>query len=57
MAQVPVYPPVRKAEISLYYEDRVTRGSHTFSTVQELAEFLRDNPEVGKAVGYVKKNK
>ena len=57
MPAVPVYPPVRKAEITLYYEDRVTKGSNTFSTVQELAEFLRDNPEVGKAVGYVVKGK
>lgn len=54
MAKVPV-KNVRSAKISLYWEDDYSRGSNEFKTVQELADFLRDNPELARAVEYVPK--
>ena len=55
MPTVPIYLPIRKVELTLYYEDKVTKGSHTFNDVQELAEFLTSNPDLAKAVKYTKK--
>lgn len=57
MPKIPIYPPIRKVEISLYYEDKVTRGSHTFATVHELAAFLKENPALAQAVKYTVKGK
>ena len=53
MPKVPIYPPIKSVEIRIYWEDKTGEGSNGFATVQELAAFLRDNPELGKAVNYV----
>lgn len=58
MPKIPVYLPFTvEPEIRIYYEDRVSRGSNGFKTVKEFAEFLNDNPEIAKALGYVPKKK
>jgi hypothetical protein len=55
MPKIPIYLPIKLVSIELYYEDAVTKGSNSFATVQELAEFLKDNPELAKAVKYISK--
>lgn len=57
MPKVPIYPPIKTIEIRLYYEDKIVKGSNGFATVQELAAFLNDNPELAKAVEYTPKSK
>jgi hypothetical protein len=57
MPKVPVYPPVRKIEIKLYWKDQVTEGSNDFNNIQEFVAFLNDNPELAKKIGYNSKKK
>ncbi len=52
---VPVRPPFREIEIRLTWTDGYGTGGKTFESVQKLAAFLTDNPEFGKAVGYIAK--
>jgi len=54
---VPMYPPLKRVEIRLYWESGATEGSVGFSNVHHFAEFLKDNPELARAVGYVPKTK
>jgi len=51
MPKVPV-KNVKFIKIELYWEDDHSRGSNYFENVQKFAEFLKDNPELAKAVGY-----
>ena len=51
MPQVPVRN-VKKIRIELYWEDDFSKGSNSFETVQQFAQFLKDNPELAIAVGY-----
>lgn len=55
MPKVPIYPPIKEVKIQLYWEDKSTKGGNSFNTVQELAEFLKENPDLAKAVNYVPK--
>lgn len=57
MPKVPVYLPIKKIEIQLYYEDRIVKGSNSFENLQKFKEFLDDNPEIAEAIGYTKKKK
>lgn len=52
MPKIPVYLPVKEIKIVLEYSDSVVRGSNSFDTVKEFAEFLKDNPDLAKALGY-----
>ncbi|WKZ60340.1 MAG: hypothetical protein QY309_02420 [Cyclobacteriaceae bacterium] len=56
MPKVPV-KNVKTIKIELYWEDDHSRGSNYFDNVQQFAQFLKDNPELAKAVGYVPKNR
>jgi hypothetical protein len=51
MPKVPV-KNVKYIKIELYWEDDHSKGSNYFDNVQKFAEFLKDNPELAKAVGY-----
>ena len=46
---------VKSAKISLIFQAASVGGSRDFQTVQDLAEFLKNEPEIAKLVGYVKK--
>lgn len=41
--------------ISIHYEEQGTKRTHDFSTVQELAQFLRQRPDLGRMFGYIRK--
>ena len=45
----------RGAWISIHYEIHGTGRTHDFSTVQELARFFREKPDLGKLFGYTGK--
>lgn len=51
MPKVPV-KNVKVIRIELYWEDDYSKGSNGFETVKQFAAFLRDNPELAKAVEY-----
>ncbi|HEY5750777.1 MAG TPA: hypothetical protein VIU12_32160 [Chryseolinea sp.] len=55
--KVPVKPPIKRVKIELYWADELAEGYKAFDTVQIFAAFLRDNPDLAKAVGYVSKSK
>ena len=46
---------IKSAKISLTFQAESVGGSRDFKTVQQLAEFLKNEPEIAKLVGYVKK--
>jgi hypothetical protein len=53
--KVPVKPPIKRIKIELYWQDGLAEGYKGFDTVQLFAAFLRDNPDLAAAVGYVDK--
>ena len=55
--KVPVKEPIEEILINLYWIDLYSRGSKSFETLQEFREFLFDNKELAKALGYVEKEK
>ncbi len=55
--KVPVKEPIEEILINLYWIDQYSRGSKSFETLQEFREFLFDNKELAKALGYVEKEK
>lgn len=55
MYKVPVKPPIKRIKIELYWADGFSEGYKSFDNVQIFASFLKDNPDLAKAVGYVKK--
>jgi hypothetical protein len=44
-------------KVPIYWRDKVVEGTNSFFTLQEFANFLKDNPEIAKALGYVPINK
>jgi len=54
---VPVRPPITEIKIELYWKDQASSGSVSFANVKEFAEFLREHPDLAKAVGYEAKKK
>ncbi|MEQ1586726.1 MAG: hypothetical protein ABL895_12650 [Cyclobacteriaceae bacterium] len=58
MPKIPLYLPfIVQPKIRIHYQDRCVEGSNGFSTIKEFVEFLNDNPEIAKALGYVPKRK
>jgi len=58
MPKIPLYLPFKvQPEIRIEYRDQCTVGGNGFKTVKEFVEFLHDNPEIAKALGYVPKKK
>ena len=55
--KVPVKLPIKEIHISLNWSDGIGTAGKTFGDVQGFANFLKDNPELGKAIGYVPKNR
>ena len=55
--KVPVKEPIEEILINLYWVDRYSRGSKSFETLHDFKEFLIDNKELAKALGYVEKEK
>jgi hypothetical protein len=55
--KVPVKPPFKDVNIQLNWSDGYGTCGKMFATVQELANFLKDNPTLGETVGYVSKAK
>ena len=51
--KVPVKEPIEEILINLYWVDQFSRGSKSFETLQDFKEFLMDNKELAKALGYV----
>ena len=48
---------VKSAKISLTFQAASVGGSRDFKNVQELAVFLKNEPEIAKLVGYIHKVK
>jgi len=46
----------RSAWISLHWEELGAERTHDFATVQELAQFLQQQPHLGKIFGYRRKD-
>ncbi len=58
MAKIPLYLPFKtEPEIRIHYRDQCVVGSNGFRNVREFVEFLHDNPEIAKALGYVPKSR
>jgi hypothetical protein len=57
MPPIPIYLPIKEIKITIEYSDQCTSGGNSFDNVQKFAEFLKDNPEIGKVLGYVTKEK
>jgi hypothetical protein len=55
LMKVPVKEPIEEILINLYWVDQYSRGSKSFETLQDFKEFLVDNKELAKALGYVEK--
>jgi hypothetical protein len=49
-----MYPPIKEVRIELHWRD-IGVSYKTFANVQELAQFLKDNPILANAVGYTEK--
>ena len=52
---VPVKPPFKEIHIKIEWKDGYGQGGKTFNDAQELAAFLKDNPEFAKALKCVPK--
>jgi hypothetical protein len=50
-----VFLPLKEIQIELRWRDQAGMTMMTFADVQDLAHFLNNNPDLGKAVKYVKK--
>ncbi len=48
---------IKHIQIDLSWKDDYGQGTKNFYSVQGLAQFLKDNPEFAKAVGYVPNRK
>ena len=45
-----LYLPFKELRIELHIQDQIVKGSNTFHTLKDFAEFLHDNPEIKKAL-------
>lgn len=45
-----LYLPFKELRIELHFQDQLVKGSNSFRTLKEFAEFLNDNPEIKKAL-------
>lgn len=52
---IPVRTPFKEIHIKIEWKDGYGEGGKTFYNVQDLAAFLKDNPEFAKALKYVPK--
>ncbi len=52
-----IYLPITEIHIELHWQDKGAKSIVTLENVQDLAWFLTDNPELGKAVEYVPKKR
>ena len=50
--EVQMYPPLKEVYIELFWND-IGETRKRFANVHELAQFLKDNPVLANAVGYV----
>jgi hypothetical protein len=41
---IPNHPPFEQIELRIHWADRIGEGFKSFANVQELAQFLKDNP-------------
>jgi hypothetical protein len=55
--KVPVKPPIREVPITINWIDGYGETGKKFDTVEQFASFLKQNPEIAKAVGYLPKIK
>jgi hypothetical protein len=46
---------ITSVKLYIEYKDQFGITRKDFESVQDLAKFLNDNPEIAKAVGYKKK--
>jgi len=53
--EVPVKYPIKSIKIELHWHDAFSKGSKDFEDVHQFADFLKSNPLLAEAVGYVKK--
>jgi hypothetical protein len=53
--EIPMFGPISEARIEVSYRDRNGHTIKAFANVQELAEFLKCNPQLAKVFGYVAK--
>lgn len=54
---IPLYPPLRDKEITVSFTDRTGQVIRKFADVDELARFFKDNPQVAREFGYVRKDR
>jgi hypothetical protein len=50
MPTIPIYPPFKEIRIDLYIKDKIIHGTNSFRTLQDFAEFLKDNPRIREAL-------
>jgi hypothetical protein len=50
--EIQLYPPIKEIWIELHWSD-MGQTTKKFANVQELAQFLKDNPLLAQAVGYI----
>ncbi|GAG12649.1 unnamed protein product [marine sediment metagenome] len=48
---------IKSAKITITFETESSSGGNDFNTVQELADYLKQEPEIAKLVGYTVKIK
>lgn len=53
--QVPVRPPIKEIKIELHWKDTIGQAIKGFDDVHQFADFLKANPELAKAIGYISK--
>lgn len=54
---MPVYLPIKTIKIQLYWQDATGFNDKEFNDVHQFANFLKYNPALAQAVGYVPKKK
>ena len=58
MPKIPLYLPFKEEPmIEIHYQDRCVKGSNGFRNLKDFVEFLNDNPEIAKGLGYIPKKK
>jgi hypothetical protein len=52
-----VYLPIKEIRIDVYMVDQCVRGTKSFFTLQEFANYLKEHPDIAKALGHQPKPK